>query len=192
MLIKDIAQVIAGYTFKKAIESDNNGNVFVFQAKDLIQGEPLVNINTLTKVSLDIPEHLAYLQKYDILLIARGMKSGAFRSTVFLSDEPNVIASSSVHIIRVKNKEMLPEYISHYLNSKEGQDSLSQIVSGSYIGAIPRGELERIQIPIPLLQKQKAIIDLFQNMRAQQKILFRKNELKQNIINATFKNLTTK
>lgn len=192
MLIKDIAQVVAGYAFRGAITPDTNGGIFVFQAKDLIQGEPFVNTSTLAKVSLDIPEHLAYLQKNDILLIARGMKSGAFRSTVFVSDEPNVIASSSVHIIRVKNKEMLPEYISHYLNSKEGQDSLSQIVSGSYIGAIPRGELEKIQIPIPQLQKQKAIIDLFQNMRVQHKILFRKNELKQNIINATFKRLTTK
>lgn len=191
MLIKDIAQVIAGYTFKKAIESDNSGNIFVFQAKDLIQGEPLINVNTLTKAFLGIPEHAAYLQGNDILLVARGMKSGAFRSTVFMSEESNVIASSSVHIIRIKSEDVLPEYISHYLNSKEGQDSLSQIVSGSYIGAIPRGELERIKIPIPTLQKQKAIVDLHQNMRSQQKILIRRNELKQNIINATFSNLTT-
>lgn len=192
MQVKDIAQVIAGYTFRGAIKPDSAGSVFVFQAKDLVQGEQLVNVSVLTKVSRNIAEHLAYLQKNDILLIARGMKSGAFRSTVFMSDEPNVIASSSIHIIRIKAQDVLPEYVSHYLNSKEGQDSLSQIVSGSYIGAIPRGELEKIKIPIPPLQKQKALVDLFQNMRAQQKILARRNELKQNIINATFRNLTTR
>lgn len=192
MLIKDIAQVIAGYAFRGAITPDNNGNIFVFQAKDLIQGEPLVNTSTLTKVSLDVPEHPAYLQKNDILIIARGMKSGAFRSTVFMSDEPNVIASSSIHIIRVKNKEVLPEYISLYLNTPLAQLALSQVVSGSYIGSLSRSALEDILVPIPSLQKQKIMVDLQRNLFEQLKLLFKKNELKQNIINEAFSKLTTK
>lgn len=192
MLIKDIAQVIAGYAFRGAITPDSNGEIFVFQAKDLIQGEPLVNTGTLTRVSLDIPEHLAYLQKNDILLIARGMKSGAFRSTVFMSDEPNVIASSSVHIIRIKNKEVLPEYVSLYLNTPLAQFALSQVISGSYIGSLSRSALEDIFVPIPSLQKQKIMVDLQHNLINQLKLLSKKNELKQNIINETFSKLTLK
>jgi restriction endonuclease S subunit len=123
--------------------------------------------------------------------VARGMKSGAFRSTTFIADESNVIPSSSVHIIRVTSKNILPEYLSHYLNSKEGQGALSQIISGSYIGALPRKELENIDIPIPSLQKQDVLINLFRNLREQQKIIDRKKEIKQNITNAIFNSLTT-
>ncbi len=190
--IHEVATVIAGYTFRGAVTPDSAGSIRVFQAKDLVQGEPVVNIDALTRISQDASGNSGYLKKSDVLLVARGMRSGAFRSTVFLSDVLNVIASSSVHIIRVTITDVIPEYISHYLNSKEGQDSLSEIVSGSYIGAIPRKELENIKIPIPNLNKQQTIVDLHRNIREQQRILERKNEIKENIINATFKNLTAK
>ena len=192
MKLHDVATVIAGYTFRGAIKSDNNGDMYVFQAKDLIQGEPLEDVGTLTRIFRDALGYSGYLQHDDVLLIARGMKSGAFRSTVFASDASNVIASSSVHVIRITGSDVLPEYVSHYLNSREGQDNLSQIISGSYIGDLTRSELEKIKIPIPPIQKQEVLLNLYRNMREQQKILNRKSKINQNIINETFKNLTTK
>lgn len=190
MHINEIAEVVAGYAFRGAITSDVAGNALVFQAKDLVQGDPFNDVSTLAKIFHDTPGHAGYLKRNDILLVARGMKSGSFRSTVFASDVPNVIASSSVHVIRIISTDVLPEYVSHYLNSKEGQDALSQIVSGSYVGALPRKELEQIDVPIPTLRKQEAIVSLYNNMRAQQQILDRKSEIKQNIINEAFRNLT--
>ena len=187
--LHEIATVIAGYTFRGAVKPDSNGNIFVFQAKDIVQGEPCEDMSILTKISHDALGYTGYLKKNDILLVARGMKSCAFRSTVFVSEVSNVIASSSVHVIRVTVANVLPEYISHYLNSKEGQDALSQIVSGSYIGALPRRELEKIKIPIPPLQKQQTLINLYRNIREQKKIVGLQNKIKQTIVNATFRNL---
>jgi restriction endonuclease S subunit len=191
MKLSDVSEVIAGYTFRGAIKPDANGNFFVFQAKDLVQGLPFENVATLTKISHHAPEYSGHLRKNDILLAARGMKSGAFRSTTFIADESNVIPSSSVHVIRVTSKEVLPEYLSHYLNSKEGQDAVSQIISGSYIAALPRKELEKTHIPIPSLRKQEALINLFRNILAQQKIIDRETQIKQNMIHAVFKSLVT-
>lgn len=185
-----IATVIAGYTFRGAVKPDINGDIFVFQARDLVQREPFEDVRTLTKVSNIMPGYMGRLKKNDILLIARGMKAGTFRSTLFMSEAQNVIASSSIHVIRVTAADILPEYISHYLNSKEGQEALSQIVSGAYIGILPRKELEKIRIPIPSLDRQKTIIYLYRNIREQQRVINRQNEIKQNIINATFRNLT--
>ncbi len=191
MHIKDFGQVMAGYAFRGAIKPDINGHIFVFQAKDLIQGEPVANTTALTKISDEVPSYGGHLRRNDVVLVARGMKAGAFRSTVFTASDDNVIASSSVHVIRIIGQNILPEFLSLYLNSKEGQDALTNIVTGSYIGAIPRRELEKIKIPIPPLQKQEALIHLFRNMREQKKILDRKSEITQNIINATFKSLVT-
>jgi restriction endonuclease S subunit len=191
MQINNIAEVISGYTFRVAIKPEKGGNVFVFQARDIVQNVPFSDIYTLTRISHETLGYAGYLKKNDVLLIARGMKSGAFRSTIFVSNEPNVIASSSVHVIRITTPDALPEYVSHYLNSKVGQDSLSGIVSGSYIGALPRRALEKIKIPIPSLQKQETIVNLHRNIQEQQRVLGRKNEINQNILNATFRNLTT-
>lgn len=191
MKLGDIANIIPGYAFRGAIIPVESGDFFVFQAKDLVRGVSFTDVSTLTQIPFEITGHIGYLKNNDVLLVARGMKAGTFRSTTFKADEQNVLASSSVHIIRITSPEVIPEYLSHYLNSKKGQDDLSQIVTGSYIGAIPRRSLEQIRIPIPDLHKQKAIVDLYKNIQAQQKLLDRKKELKQQIIETTFKNLTT-
>jgi restriction endonuclease S subunit len=190
MHIKDIAEVVTGYTFRGAIKADNGGNTLVFQAKDLVRGTPFTAVDALTKISHDGRTDASYLRKNDVLLVARGMKSGAFRSTVFASEVSNVIASSSIHIMRVTAPDVMPEYVSHFMNSKEGQDALIQIISGSYIGAVPRRELEEIEIPMPPLRKQAALVHLYQNLREQERVLDRKREIAQNIIAATFKTLT--
>jgi restriction endonuclease S subunit len=189
MKLGDIAQVIPGYAFRGAIKPDITGDTFVLQAKDLVQGLPITGTDTLTSIALEVA-YSSFLQKHDVLLVSRGMKAGSFRSTVFMAEDTNVIASASVHVIRPATLNVIPEYLSHYLNSKKGQDDLTQIVTGSYIGAIPRRSLEQIRIPIPDLNKQKAIVDLFNNIQAQQKLLDRKKQLKQQIIEATFKNIT--
>lgn len=190
MKLGDIANIIPGYAFRGAITTVESGDLFVFQAKDLVRGVPFTDVSTLTQIPFEITGHIGYLKNNDVLLVARGMKAGTFRSTTFKAEEQNVLASSSIHIVRITAPDVLPDYVSHYLNSKNGQDTLSGIVSGSYIGALPRRELEKIKIPIPTLQKQKAIVDLYQNIQMQRKILDRKNELKQQIIDATFTNIT--
>ncbi len=192
MYIKDVAKVISGYTFRKAMEPDKNGNILVFQAKNISQGELVSNTEELTKIKHEIFGYKNYIKESDILLVSRGMKSGSFRSAVYIAKDKNVIASSSVHIIRVTDKKILPEYLSLYLNSQEGQKSLSEEISGSYIGSLPRKRLEEIKIPIPDLKKQKAIIDLYRNIKEQEKITNRKKQIKETIINSTFKNLINK
>lgn len=187
--LRELSAIITGYTFRGAVRHYENGNILVFQAKDLIQGQPMFDVTTLTAISQNVPGHSGYLKKNDVLLVARGMKAGSFRSTVFLSDCENVIASSSVHIIRVTDSRVLPEFISLYLNSSDGQESISQIVTGSYIGAVPRKKLEGLKIPLLPLEQQRTFIALDQNIREQQRITYRQNEIKQNLINATFKSL---
>lgn len=190
MELGDITQITPGYAFRGAITPDKDGNIFVLQAKDLGRNVPVVDTSNLTPISFNMPGYAGHLRFNDVLLVARGLKAGAFRSTVFKATTNNVIASASVHILRVSSPDVLPEYLSHYLNSKDGQLALSEIVSGSYIGALPRRELEKIKIPVPDMNKQKAIVDLYQNIQAQQSILNRRSELKQQIIEATFNNIT--
>lgn len=193
MKISNFAEVINGYTFRGAIEPLKNGDIFVLQAKDIVSGQNVTDIDKLTPIAFTGTRTASFLQKDDVLIVSRGMGIGSFRSAVFSLETTNVIASSSLLIIRIKKKEILPEYVSLYFNSPDGQNKILETVAGSYIRAISRQKLkEEIEIPIPPLEKQESLIKLNQNIKQQEKIYNRKKQLKQEIINATITNLINK
>lgn len=189
--LNEFASVFSGYSFRKSINPNKNGEISVFQPKDLVQGQYIDTTESLVRISESISEYTGFLKKNDVLLVARGMKSGSFRTAIFSADEKNVIASSSLLVIRLMDSIVLPEFLSLFLNSQEGQDAIVKIVTGSYIGAVPRRELERIKIPILSLERQKTFIKMERNIREQQRIANRQSQIRQNIINATFRNLIT-
>lgn len=190
--VSKFAEVINGYTFRGAIETDKNGGAFVLQAKDIIQGQNIVDAKNLTPIYFQGIRTASFLQKDDILIVSRGASAGSFRATIFSGDNKNVIASSSILILRIKKKEVLPEYLATYFNSPDGQSKILQTVTGSYIQAISRRKFEELEIPIPPLQIQQSLNGLNQNIKQQQMIYKRKKELKQEIVNTIISNLSIK
>lgn len=69
---------MVGYAFREAITLDKNGNVFVFQAKDLVRDEFVADVTSLKLIVLDTVSYNGYIKKVDVLLVARGMKAGCF------------------------------------------------------------------------------------------------------------------
>ena len=188
--ISHFAEIILGYAFRGAIEVDLKGKASLIQAKNIIQDQNVVSTQDLTPISFESTRTSSFLEKKDILVVSRWTGIGSFRCAVSDIDQTNVIASSSLIIIRIKNTNVIPEYVSLYLNSSEGQSKIMSTVSGSYIQAISRKKFEDIEIPIPPLKNQIAISKLHSNIREQERIYNRKKELKQNILTATLKNLT--
>ncbi len=163
--------------------------MFVFQAKDLIRDEPLINTTNLTKITSITLKNSSCLKYNDIVIVARGLKAGAFRATTIKTNNRNIVASSSVHIIRLNTPSIEPDYLSHYLNSSSAQADLAKEVKGSYIGVLPRKALEDLEIPLPSLEKQKILIDLHTNLIAQTKISTHRNQIIHNMIDTIYKEL---
>ena len=173
--ITNVADIINGYTFRGAIETIKNSDVFVLQAKDIIQGQNISDTNKLTPIAFKGVRTASFLQKNDVVVVSRGTGAGSFRSVVFNSNE-NVIASSSLLILRIKKKEILPEYVSLYLNSSYGQNKILETVVGSYIHAISRKKFEEeIKIPIPSLEKQESLVKLIKISNSKKKFTKEKN-----------------
>lgn len=190
--LNQIANVVSGYTFRGSIENEPNGDIFVVQGKNISAGATLEDLTGLVRISSNSLRAPYFLEHNDILLISRGSGVGAFRSTVFGATEECVIASSAVHIIRIMDVTVLPNYISLYLNSPEGQKAISQIVTGgSYIQSILVKNLADLKIPIPPIRVQKTIIALHENIVEQAKILSRKQELQKTLINTSFTAITS-
>lgn len=191
--ISKIANIISGYTFRGSIENELNGDIYVLQAKNIVLNNNVSDTNEFTKINSDSLRNPCFLEYNDILIVSRGSGIGSFRSTIFTSHKNNVITSSSVHTIRISDVTVLPKYVSLYLNSSKGQKAINKIVTGSsYIQSILVKNLSDLEIPIPSPHDQKLIIALNENMKKQEKIIERKQEIKQNIINSIFNNLTKK
>lgn len=191
-VLSQIADIVSGHTFRGHIKDDPEGSIFVLQAKNVDVSKDITNILNFTKISNESIRSPYFLAHNDILIVSRGSGLGAFRSTVFTAEENNVMPSSSVHVIRINDVNVLPKYVSLYLNSEVGQKALLQIVTGgSYIQSILVKNLIDFEIPIPPIHTQKSIIALHENITEQERILKRKQELQKNIINASFTNLIT-
>ena len=180
-----IAQVIAGFTFRKTIEPIENGRVFVLQAKN-IQNNILDTTDELIAINNEPPRTSSYLRENDIVIVSRGINSTSFRSLVFKSSAENVIASSSIHIIRITDKTVDPEYLQMYLQSVKGQSQISQITAGAHIKTIPKSELEKMKVPIPSREEQQNLIALNTNIEHQENLYRKKIELEKNIISQIF------
>ncbi len=190
--LQKLASLVSGYNFRGSIENEPNGDIFVLQGKNISVGGDIIDTNELIHISSQTLRNPYFLQYNDILVVSRGSGHGSFRSAVFASHEKNVVASASVHIIRITDVTALPKYISLYLNSLDGQKALSQIVIGaSYIQSILLKNLADLKIPIPPIRVQKTIVALHENIIEQEKLQERKHNIQRTIINASFSNLIT-
>jgi restriction endonuclease S subunit len=188
--LSKIADIASGYTFRGSIENDPNGQILVLQAKNISANQDVTTIDDLVTISDESFRNPYFLERNDVLLVSRGSGAGSFRSAIFASDDSNVMPSSSVHVIRIKDVTVLPKYLSFYLNSTEGQKALAQIVTGaSYIQSILVKNLADFPIPILPIHTQKSIIALHENIIDQERIFKRKQEIQKTIINASFTNL---
>ena len=152
--LKDIAEIQTGYPFRKKIVSEENGTYGIIQIRDITaKGELFAG--SIIRVDMKVPAAHYIANKDDVLLQNRGTRS----VSVVLPDMPNLIVSSNFFIIRPK-KNLLPEYLSWYLNSPMGRDYIKLHRRGSYIPIVPKEALGEMNIVVPSIEIQRRIVEL--------------------------------
>ncbi len=181
--LKDIASVTTGYTFRSGIKSTSGDKLKVLQAKN-IRG-PLV----VAKEDFDITGVQAYnknalINPGDVVITSRGK----FQAAVVETNE-QILASSSVFIIRPNYTEIDSYYLAIYLNSLPAQKTLLQLATGGSIRSLLRIHLESLLIPIPYIEKQKTITKLYLNIEQQQTVLNHMSNTLNNIFESSLFNI---
>lgn len=184
--IKDFVDILIGYNFRSAIKEDSGGDLFVLQANNIKNYEYLSSIDGFAKIYSSNFRNPPKIRYNDIVIASRGNGYGTFKSTVFKFTADNIIASSSVLIIRIKSDIILPEYLSLYLNSENGQKELFQITTGSSLKILNQGDLGNLAISVPSFSEQKSIVDLSDNIMQQENIMRKAAEIKKRIMNGIF------
>ncbi len=170
--LKNVAEVITGYTFRKALGVRSEGKMAVIQSKHVLDNLYIIK-DTLPKIDLQEYQTKAIIKENDVIISARGN----FRASVIRGDVIDMIASSSVYILRIKDKSILPEYLAIYLDSRQGQKQINNKTTGGAIKTISRSDLENLTISVPSKDVQNKIINLYKNNQRQQQLLTNKKIL---------------
>ncbi len=165
-----------GFSFRQKPDFTAAGNVLVVQPKD-ITPDGIMMIDAACRVSLSIE---TLLSKGEVLLINRARFTAAvFDGTV---GEP-CIATSAFHILAPKNpSRLLPEYLALFMNSAAGQSLFKRQIKTTTIPFISLDSLSRIEIPVPPVERQRALVDLGKIIQSYARLSAEKLRLHQQLL----------
>lgn len=180
-LIKDFTNIQTGLFAKPLGE----GDVIYLQVKHFDEEGKLQSVLHGDLLSSYVSEkHL--LKDGDVLFAAKGTKNFA---AVFENHNEPSVASTSFFVIRPTDNKIMPQYLAWFLNNHTTQTLLKGQAIGTSIPSISKQVLENLEIPVPDIKTQRAIVEI-SKLRNKEKSLrqkietLREKQIQQQIINA--------
>jgi len=165
--VKELATVQMGYSFRSRLESVENGDVSVIQMKDLLD-DNTVDCDALIKVDMETVKDHHLAQKGDLVFRSRGQ---VINAAILLEDPGKSVVAAPLLRIRVtKPKSILPEYLNWYISQRDAQVYLASRTKGTVQKMIGIQAIEDLEIALPSLEKQKAIVELV-SLSAREQVL---------------------
>ena len=157
ILLKEIADIKAGYSFRETIPVSDNGNYRVIQIKD-VDYRGFISSDDLVRATVDSikPDYLT--QTGDVLFTGRGANR---RAAAVDETAADAIFVSQLYGLKIKTDSVIPEYLAWYLNQKPAQDFFEANASGSYIQNIRHDALAQSPVVLPLVETQRRIVEIY-------------------------------
>lgn len=177
MRIKELGDIRIGHAFRERLANVPDGAVKVIQPKNILSDgsvsfgptEPL-----RTNASVSKP-----LQPGDVLVVNRGR----FAATVFgNADATTWAAPSSILVLSLKKDTILPEYVACYFNSRNGQRMFRRHFEQTTVPFISTNNLANMEIPVPSLDRQRALIAFEKTAKQYARLTNRKQELHKQLL----------
>lgn len=161
-----LSDLFSGFSFRSKVENEPNGDLFVIQMKDLEHHYSSIK-SELTKVSSDKISSKFFLEKGDVLFIAKGSNNYAIEYKLNL---PKAIAASAFFVLRPIQSKVIPAYLSWFINQLPVQQYLKENMAGTYIPNINKSTVEGIMMTLPSLDIQEKIVAI-DNLRKREHLL---------------------
>lgn len=182
--LKQIAYIKTG-VFAKPV---NEGEIVYLQSKHFDENG-ILRSSLYPDLKADGISEKHLLQNGDIIFATKGTKNFA---ALYESKNKPAVASTSFFVIRLNGDfqdKALPEYLTWYLNRASTQNYLKSKAVGSSIVSISKSVLDELEISIPDLNTQKAILKIINLKNAEKKLqqqieFLREEQIQQQIINA--------
>jgi hypothetical protein len=159
-LCKELTTGATNALFEKNEQQDENA-VYLLTGSSLnLNGE--IAVQQLTTVTIKEGKDIRrfQLQEGDVVLLAKGssIRAGYVTSKVA---SLNVIASANFILLRPNNDKLIGEVLVAYFNSSTGQNRLDAISTGAAIQNISLSNIKKLEIELPVREKQQEIAKLF-------------------------------
>lgn len=181
MRIEEFSNIRIGHAFRSRLANVSDGNALVIQPKNILSdGSMSFGDDDPLRTDASVTKPLA---PKDVLVVNRGR----FAAAVFdLSDSATWIVPSSVLVLTITNHSVLPEYVACYFNSMNGQRLFACHSEQTTIPFIGAGNLGRIDIPVPSLERQQTIIACGGAVARYAKLSNRKQDLYRQLLDHEF------
>jgi len=173
MMLRDIAEIQIGYQHRDKghpITTGSTGTHRIIQIKDLDLEEPFkrevigrggsapyVWLNNLYQVTPAGDAERYLVSQGDVLFLSRGQRTYA---VPVLQALENTVASYYFYILRPDADYVDPEYLAWFINQPTAQACLERLQRGSHIKIIPKSAFEELDVVLPPLATQRAIVEL--------------------------------
>jgi hypothetical protein len=168
--LSQYADISMGYASRRTIEPTQHGSHLLLQPGDVDRNMLTYNLESLIRFNPTSSMRGSLLRPEDIVFMARGSLNFA----ILLHDIPDglVVAAAAFFIVRVRSKELLPAYLSWYLNTDSVKNYFRRYRGkGVHMPVVRRTVLENVEIPTPPLEIQRKIVELNSLEREEQKLV---------------------
>ncbi len=156
----------SGHPFRGKVPEKSGSGIFAVQMKD-VSPENGVCWDSIIETELAGKKQPDWLKQGDVLFVARGSHNYA---VLIDQNREGIICAPHFYILRVANSLLLPEFLAWQLNQKPLQNYFDSVAEGSVTKSIRRTILEKTEITVPPLEKQKQILELHETLRLEKKI----------------------
>lgn len=178
-MLKNLADIQTGFSFRGRLEYSDSGNVRVIQMKDL-NSDNIVDCHELIKIDMEILKDHHLAKKGDLVFRSRGINCTA---SILLEEIENTVVSAPLLKIRaIDCNKVFPEYLKWFINQPESQKFLQSRLSGTHGGMIRASELAELSVSVPDLKTQMLIVEIEELAEKEHRILSEIAELKKDYI----------
>ena len=168
--LSDFVELRAGHPFRGSVPDVASGNAYALQMRN-VSPDAGVAWGGLVQTELDTRKSPDWLQRGDVVFVARGMRNYAL-----CMDEVPVptVCSQYFFLLRVKSSplaRLLPEFLAWQINRAPAQRYLASNAEGSNQLSIRRGVLEDLPLVVPSIEQQQRIVALDDAARRERQLL---------------------
>lgn len=171
MFLKQIAVINAGYPFRGRIPEQADSSVLAVQMRDVSMVDG-ISWSECVPAKLTGKRKPDYLAVGDILIAARGSNNYAVQvDDALVESGKQAVAAPHFFVVSLKDKNILPEFLTWLLNQAPAQRHFEQSAEGTLTKSIRRSVLEDAPIIVPSLAKQRMIVAMANTLREEQKLM---------------------
>ncbi|MBE0598666.1 MAG: restriction endonuclease subunit S [Desulfuromonadales bacterium] len=169
IILKEIASIQVGYSFRSRLESMSAGEIAVIQMKDLT-GQNRVDCDNLVRVDMENPKEHHLVRPGDLVFRSRGLVT---TSAILSTDPGKAMVAAPLFRIRTTHENVVPEYLNWFINQAPAQAYLASHARGTAQQMISKEAMEALEVVVPALARQRAIVELA-SMAEQEQDLIKK------------------